>query len=148
MIAFLDREEEKRRIDRVLKSSAGAFCCLYGRRRCGKTRLLRECMKDRANVLYYVADRSDRIAQITRFLNEAERLHPAFRTASGRDWSSALELWIAIAPKGSILVLDEFPYLAEQDEALPSILQRIVDRLPETKDNTFSCGPSHQFRIL
>ena len=68
MIPFLDRIEERKRLVSLLDSAEGSFCCLYGRRRCGKTRLLDECLKDRENVLNYVADKSDRSAQIARFI--------------------------------------------------------------------------------
>ena len=39
---FLNRTEEKARLDALLDSPRGEFACVYGRRRCGKTRLLRE----------------------------------------------------------------------------------------------------------
>ena len=144
MIPFIDRIEERSRIASLMDGSEGAFCCLYGRRRCGKTRLLRECLKNRGNVLNYVADKSDRSAQIARFLNEAQAIHPAFRSLSSPDWGAVLDLWMALSPRGSILVFDEFPYLVEQDEALPSVLQRIVDKLPETGNKIVICGSSQR----
>ena len=51
---------------------------------------------------------------------------------------------MALAPSGTILVFDEFPYLVEQDEALPSILQRIVDELPGTGKKIVICGSSQR----
>ena len=141
---FLDRIEERKRIETLLNDSSGGLCCIYGRRRCGKTRLLRECVKGRSNVLYYVADRSDRSAQIARFLKEATTINSAFSAASGRDWGAVLDLWMALAPSGAVLVFDEFPYLVEQDEALPSILQRIVDELPDTGKKIVICGSSQR----
>ena len=144
MIPFLDRIEERERITSLMDGAEGAFCCLYGRRRCGKTRLLGECLKNRGNVLNYVADKSDRSAQIARFLNEAQAIHPAFRSLSNPDWGAVLDLWMALSPRGSILVFDEFPYLVEQDEALPSVLQRIVDKLPETGKKIVICGSSQR----
>ena len=144
MIEFLDRKEERQRIERALNSTEGMFVCLYGRRRCGKTRLLRECVEGRDNVLFYVADRSDRSAQIARFLKEAEALNPAFGTVAGPNWSSVMDLWLALSPKGSVLVLDEFPYLVEQDDSLTSILQRIVDKLCKTGQKIIICGSSQR----
>lgn len=144
MFAFLDRTEERKRIIRLLDSPEGKFCCLYGRRRCGKTRLLQECTRDRADVLYYVADKSDRAAQIARFLKEAETLNPVFGTAACRNWSSVMDLWMALAPKGSILVFDEFPYLVEQDDSLTSVLQRIIDKMRKTGQKIIICGSSQR----
>ena len=144
MIPFLDRIEEKKRINRLLDGEDGAFCCLYGRRRCGKTRLLCECVRGRQNVFYYVADKSVRAAQLARFIDEAAKINPAFGSAVGRDWGSVMDLWMALSPRGSILVFDEFPYLVEQDEALPSILQRIVDKLRDTGKKIVICGSSQR----
>ena len=144
MIRFLDRMEERRRLEKLLGSASGKFCCLYGRRRCGTTRLLEECLKGRANVFYYVADRSDRAAQISRFLQEATALNPAFGAAECRNWSAAMDLWSALAPHGSVLVFDEFPYLVEQDDALTSVLQRVVDKLPDTGRKIIICGSSQR----
>ena len=144
MMPFLDRIEEKKRINRLLDGEKGSFCCLYGRRRCGKTRLLRECLRGRSNVLYYVADKSDRAAQLSRFISEAAVLNPVIGSAARLDWSSVLDLWLALMPKGAVLVFDEFPYLVEQDEALPSILQRIVDRLQNTGKKIIICGSSQR----
>lgn len=55
-----------------------------------------------------------------------------------------MDLWLALMPKGAVLVFDEFPYLVEQDEALPSILQRIVDRLQDTGKKIIICGSSQR----
>ena len=41
---FMDRTEETRRLKRAFASRDGAFCCLHGRRRCGKSRLLQETL--------------------------------------------------------------------------------------------------------
>ena len=144
VIRFLDRMEERRRLEKLLGSASGKFCCLYGRRRCGKTRLLEECLKGRANVFYYVADRSDRAAQISRFQQEATALNPAFGAAECRNWSAVMDLWSALAPHGSVLVFDEFPYLVEQDDALTSVLQRVVDKLPDTGRKIIICGSSQR----
>jgi len=141
---FLDREDERARVCRVLDGREGAFACLYGRRRCGKSRLLRECVKGRADCLYHVADRSERAAQVARFVAEAAARWPAMRAAATGDWGMALDLWAAVAPRGSMLVLDEFPYLVETCPELPSILQRVVDGLAETGRKIIVCGSSQR----
>lgn len=143
-MVFLDRKEEKARLDRLFDATEGALACLYGRRRCGKTRLLRECVARRANVFYHVADKSDRSAQMSRFIHEVSTRIPAFRAVVPGDWGTILDLWVQLAPRGAILVLDEFPYLAQRDEALPSILQRICDELPDTGHKIVICGSSQR----
>ena len=65
---FLDRQEELGRLGRLFDSEEGALACLYGRRRCGKTRLLRESTANRDNVFYHLADKSDKPSQMARFV--------------------------------------------------------------------------------
>ena len=60
---FLDRVEERTRLMKLLNGADGALACLYGRRRCGKTRLLHECVAGLPNTVYYLADRSDMSGQ-------------------------------------------------------------------------------------
>jgi len=141
---FLDRKEERARLGRVLDGGEGAFVCLYGRRRCGKSRLLRECVKGRPNCLYYMADRSERTAQLVRFVAEAGNVFPGMRSAATGNWGLALDLWMAVSPPGSVLVLDEFPYMVEVCPELPSVLRRIVDALPESGRKIVICGSSQR----
>jgi len=144
MIEFLDRKEERSRVSRLLDNPEGALCCLYGRRRCGKTRLLQECAKGRKNVVYHLADKADRSAQIARLVRDVSLITPAFRAAEGNDWGTVLDLWMGLAPHGSILILDEFPYLVQRDESLPSVLQRICDVLPDSGNKIVICGSSQR----
>ena len=141
---FLDRTEERERLTRVLDGRAGAFACLYGRRRCGKTRLLKECVRGRPSVVYFLADRSERSSQIARFAKEASAVCPALAAAATAEWGPILDLWTAVSPQGAILVLDEFPYLVEKDPSLPSVLQRIVDGLGPTGRKIVICGSSQR----
>ena len=55
---FLDRIDERRRLERFLALDEGAVACLYGRRRIGKSRLLDEVLAGRDQVVAYCADRS------------------------------------------------------------------------------------------
>lgn len=64
---FLDRVEERTRLMKLLNGADGALAYLYGRRHCGKTRLLHECVAGLPNTIYYLADRSERLAQLARF---------------------------------------------------------------------------------
>lgn len=102
---FLDRTDERERLTRLLDGRAGAFACLYGRRRCGKTRLLKECVRGRSSVVYFLADRSERSSQIARFAKEASAVCPALAAAATAEWGPILDLWTAVSPRGAILVL-------------------------------------------
>ena len=141
---FLDRIDERKRLTEFLDSADGGFACLYGRRRCGKTRLLEECLVGRDNAFYYLADRTERSAQISRFVREIAKKYPAMLAADGRDWGMVLDLWVAVTPQDSVLVLDEFPFLAEKDDALTSVLQRLIDANRTTARKIIICGSSQR----
>ena len=56
---FLDRVDERKRLERFLRQPEGAMECLCGRRRIGKSRLLEEVLAGCADVAAYCADRSE-----------------------------------------------------------------------------------------
>ena len=56
MDRFVDREQELRQLNACWKTQAGALVVVLGKRRVGKTSLLRHWMADKPAV-YYLADR-------------------------------------------------------------------------------------------
>jgi AAA+ ATPase superfamily predicted ATPase len=54
-LPFLDRREELTRLRQLFKQRSRGFAVIYGRRRCGKSRLLLEALPT-GRVAYYVAD--------------------------------------------------------------------------------------------
>ncbi len=124
---FLDRKNEKSRLTRALSSGEGTFCCLYGRRRCGKSRLLQHVLSKRRAV-YFVADERETGLQRAALASVIAQTIQGFDQVSYPDWTSLLERWWGETPDGSVLALDEFPYLAKSSPELPSILQRLVDQ--------------------
>jgi len=56
---FVNRNDELNFLDSAYRSGRSEFIVIYGRRRIGKTELLREFIKDK-NAVYFLADeRSD-----------------------------------------------------------------------------------------
>lgn len=126
-LPFLDRREEMVRLRRLFSRREGALAVIYGRRRCGKSRLLREALpRDRS--VYYVAD--DREASLQRVALAAEigRLLPGFGDVAYPDWEALFARWWRDARPGMVLALDEFPSLVSSAPEIPSLLQKKVDR--------------------
>ena len=142
-LPFIDRVRELARLRRALSRPDGALIVVYGRRRCGKSRLLQEALRDHRHA-YYLADLSDAVMQRRALSVEAQRVVPAFAAASYGDWAAVLETWRARAPRDAWLVLDELPYLVQVSPALPSIIQRIVDRPGERPLRLVVCGSSQR----
>ncbi len=142
-LPFIDRVRELARLRRALSRPDGAMIVVYGRRRCGKSRLLQEALHGHRHA-YYLADLSDAGMQRRALSVEAQRVVPAFAAASYDDWAAVLETWCVRAPRDAWLVLDELPYLVQASPALPSIIQRIVDRPGERPLRLVVCGSSQR----
>lgn len=126
-LPFLDRNEEAARFRRLLGRSEGSLGVVYGRRRCGKSRLLREILPPERSV-YYVGDDREASLQRASLAIEIGRLLSGFGSVTYPDWDSLLTRWWREAPMGSVLALDEFPSLAAVGTELPSLLQKHLDR--------------------
>lgn len=141
---FLDRIDERRRLERFLTSADGGLVCVYGRRRIGKSRLLDEVLGDCENVVFYCADRSEPALQRARMADDVARMLPGFADVPYYDWRTFFERWQREAVRGSVLVIDELPYLVEKSPELPSVLQKIVDNLRKTGQKIIICGSSQR----
>ena len=141
---FLDRIEERQRMESFLSAEEGGIACLYGRRRCGKTRLLRELLRNRAGSLLFVADQSAPPLQRARLAADLATILPGFDRVGYPDWGSLLDRWLSESSRGATLVLDEFPYLAKRSPELPSVLQRVADRLAGSGRRLIVCGSSQR----
>ena len=142
-LPFLDRGRELPRLRRGLARPGGSLIVVYGRRRCGKSRLLQEALRGHEHA-YYLADLSDASIQRHTLAVEAERVVPGFAAASYADWAALLDTWRRRAPEDAWLVLDELPYLVQVSPALPSILQRIIDTPGERPLRLAACGSSQR----
>lgn len=141
---FLDRTEETGRLKRFLALDEGATACLYGRRRIGKSRLLDEVLGGRRDVVFYCADRSEASLQRARMAEDLSRLLPGFADVPYRDWRSFFERWQREAPRNSVFVIDELPYLVEKSPELPSVLQKVADGLRKSGQKLVICGSSQR----
>lgn len=109
---------------------------IRGRRRVGKSRLVDELTRRTASPsVFYTATQGDPANEIGRFVDAVARsdLPAATDVRAGlraETWESALELAArdATAERPSIVVIDEFPYLAEKDPSIESVLQAVWDR--------------------
>ncbi|HET7017881.1 MAG TPA: ATP-binding protein [Streptosporangiaceae bacterium] len=120
-------------------SSGMRVAVVYGRRRQGKSYLLRR-LADGVGGLYHLATEQAELVSLRRF---GDSLASWARLPAGSfrfdDWERALataaELLTAragstaSADRPALLVLDEFPYLTQETPGLPSIVQSLYDGL-------------------
>ena len=99
---------------------------MFGRRRCGKSTLLQRVLKPQQ--LYFQADQRETSLQLESLAAELSRRLTDFDKVRYRTWDELLASLYARADRLLHVCVDEFPYLVQADPALPSILQRYIDR--------------------
>ena len=126
---FIGRQNELGLMRAELASPRASLAVVYGRRRVGKSTLIREAIKNQTHV-FYQATRVTSSLNLEAFKLEVTRALGADEILAGiTDWLAVLHHLAKVAERspGLVIVLDEFPYLADADPALPSIVQKFWD---------------------
>lgn len=138
---FVGRQEQLKRLDGMLQrvraekdTKPGKALLIRGRRRVGKSRLVEEFL-DRIDVphLFFAATGRPVRDELRLFSEEvaASDLPGAelFVDVELASWDAAFRLLARALPEdGSVVVLDEVPYLIASDEGFEGTLQRSFDR--------------------
>lgn len=130
-MAFIDREAELQFLLERKGSKKAELIVVYGRRRVGKTELLKEAFK-KEKAIFFVADLGADQDQRRRFSEAVGGLYPSplLQSEKPPEWDALLRYIVDLAKRERVtLILDEFPYLCSSQPALPSILQRIWDEI-------------------
>lgn len=132
---FINRKRELSTLEKEYKKEK-SFVVLYGRRRTGKTTLIKEFIKDK-NAFYFFADKQNENIQIKRFKNQlAEQFNDDFlKKIDIPDWDTLFDYFLnKVNNEKFILVIDEFQYLCLINKEFSSIFQRIYDEKISNKN--------------
>lgn len=143
---FIKRDKELALLESLHASNKFAYLVLYGRRRVGKTSLLKEFSKNHPVIFYSSQAKNDslNLADFSKTL-QLHFVGSSFGTFS--DWKAAFAyLTSQLSDKRTTLIIDEFPFIAEENETIKSILQHTIDHDWKNK-NLFLilCGSSVSF---
>ncbi len=138
---FLNRKREIIKLKRAFNSSEPTFIVIYGRRRCGKSTLLQHVTSE--TDIYYLADQQEAPLQMQGLAREIGRIVPGFGEVTYPSWEILFSALQNQAPKGTTLILDEFPYLVQKSSELPSIIQKFIDSRKH-KIHLVICGSSQR----
>ncbi len=139
---FIGRKEQLNKLNRVIarsnKAEAMQTVLIYGRRRVGKSELVKQLLKNTAiQSIYYeckqVAEESN--AQgICMILSERLQLPKL----GYRSMEEVIEyVFQKSCEENMIFVLDEYPYLRENIKGMDSILQTLIDKYRDSAKLTF-----------
>lgn len=125
---FVGRTKELQSLEEVYAKKGFGMTIIYGRRRIGKSSLIREFVKGKKTI-FYTATKVGAGRNLELFSRQVlSVLDPAYADAR---FTSHEALFDAITQKLQgeklVLVIDELPYWAEKDEGLLSIMQKYID---------------------
>ena len=136
---FVNREEEQKRLKDALSGEKTSFVVVYGRRRLGKSTLIKKVLADKD--IYFLADQTETSQQIRLLAKEIAHKIEGFDKVVYPDWNTLFETLNLRTTERFTLCLDEFPYMVKKSPELPSILQKIIDT-KTVKYNIILCGSS------
>ena len=136
---FVNRTEEQNRLWKVLNGENSSFIVIYGRRRLGKSTLIKKILTDKD--IYFLADQTEQPQQIHLLAKEIGLKIKGFDKVIYPEWNTLFETLNVRITEKITLCLDEFPYMVKKSPELPSILQKILDT-KSLKFNIILCGSS------
>lgn len=145
---FYGREKELKKLNEMYRSDKFEFAVVYGRRRVGKTTLLTEFSKGK-KAIYFIAREASGGINLQNFSTDVFRVtdENKWENTYFSDWEKAFDYIYCISQNERIiLVIDEYPYLAEGYRPISSIIQAHIDmKLKDSKLFLILCGSSMSF---
>ena len=142
MNRFLDRQKELEFLERKFREKGFQLLVIYGRRRTGKTELIKQFSQHK-NYIYYLADKRGTLLNARLFAKEAASFFNDVGP-SVEDFDDVFNYIIKrVGNKRTIIIIDEFSYLVEKGNAIPSVFQKIADNiLKKSNIMLILCGSS------
>ena len=140
---FIDRKKEFERLQKSLNREKPQFIVVYGRRRIGKSTLIKKVMDFIRGDIYFLADKTSEPSQRQLISATIDMTIEGFATANYPTWESLLLSLNRSIDHRITVCLDEFPYLVKSCPALPSIIQKLLDD-KKLKYDLIICGSSQQ----
>lgn len=150
---FYGRNTELDRLDRAYRSARSELWVVYGRRRVGKTELLRTFARDK-RAFFFTAGREPARAQIRRFLSQLASFtgDPLLGKVQSATWSEAMSLLTRTTQHRAdktLVVLDEFQWMCRGTSSVLSDIQRMWDHEWRDDGRMFLvlCGSAVSFML-
>lgn len=152
MNEFVARTSEISELNEMYHSNNFEMAVIYGRRRVGKTSLIKHFIKDKPAIYVQGIEATKELN--LRYLSDAiMNFDNPDQNSSGinfDDFKSAFEYVQNIANHSKqklVFVLDEFPYFAETAPEISSLLQYVIDHIYKEHNNIMLilCGSSMSF---
>ena len=124
---FINRKKELSFLEEKWGEQKSQFIVLWGKRRVGKTELVKQFIKDKPHI-YLLSENTNETEQLKRFSFSAGEFfnEPLLRTRGFGGWEESFK-YIKEKNRRFVFVIDEFPYLIQSNPAIPSLFQKAWD---------------------
>lgn len=140
---LIDRKAETDRITDALHRDDTQFIVIYGRRRIGKSTLIKHIVNARKQAVYFLSDTSVEAVQRAAFSKSVAMVIDGFDKVVYPDWESLFRSMNNQLSERIIVCIDEFPYLVKSCDVLPSVIQKLLNE-KKLKFDLILCGSSQQ----
>ena len=143
---MIGRLNELEILNSLYKSSKFEYLVMYGRRRVGKTTLLQEFAKDK-NTIFFPAQEKNDALNLQDFSKMVQMKLDGMYISSFEGWKESFEYIDKKVRERTLIIIDEFPFIAEENPTIKSILQHAIDHLWKNNKHIFLilCGSSVSF---
>ena len=149
---FVGRKRELDKLNTLYAGDSFEFAVVYGRRRVGKTTLIREFLKDKESVYYMAVEgtKKENLRGLSAaFLMPGKNNAPAAESyVEFRDYEAALAYIDLLAGEHRriVIAIDEYPYLAASYPTISSLVQKHIDECwKDSRLFLILCGSSMSF---
>ncbi len=137
---FIDRAPELRALEKRWRSPGFDLLVIYGRRRIGKTELIKEFSRDKPHI-YLLSSQDAKDRQLDKMLDAVSSFFHE-RKPDIHDWRDGVGyLKEKLEEEKILLTMDEFPRLVQSNRSILSYLQELADEI-ESESTMILCGSS------
>ncbi len=145
MKQFINRKKEIDKLSRLWLQDNSQLVVIHGKRRVGKTELIKQFLKNYQGI-YYLADKRSHKDQLVEFARVVGNFfQDDYIVRQGfSDWIEAF-LYLKEKSKGRkfAVAIDEYPYLVESDSSVSTVFQKIWDEyIKDSGIYLILCGSS------
>jgi AAA+ ATPase superfamily predicted ATPase len=140
---FINRLEEIKLLNDKWKKNNAQFIIIYGRRRVGKTELIKQFIKNKKGIYFLgrLESKKDQLERISEHLSDFFS-DSVINTSPLNSWEAVFE-YITNKNEKFIFAIDEFPYVVKTSPEILSIIQEYWDeKLKKSKIFFILCGSS------
>ena len=145
---FFGREYELSELIRQYNSDSFEFPVIYGRRRVGKTELIREFIRDKKAIYIQgiIGKQKQNLDNLAIAIYEFEHQNLPLQITYETIESAFEDITRLMEKEKIIFIIDEFPYLAESIPSVSSVLQMYIDQKWKNSNSMLIlCGSSMSF---